>query len=297
MAVGDAVGTAVEFMSPGSFEPVTDMVGGGPFRLKAGQWTDDTSMALCLAESLVECGEFNADDQMSRYVRWYREGHWSSTGACFDIGITTGSSLARYEETGEPFSEPSTAYRASNGSVMRLAPVPLFFATQPEAAVALSGESSRTTHAAPASVDACRYFGGLIASASVGTAKDDLLGDRHVPARSWEDFAPWHAEIEEVARGSFKRSHPPDIAGTGYAVKTIEAALWAFLNSESYEEGLLKVVNLGDDADTTGAVYGQLAGCYYGLDGIPGKWGDRIARRAEVLELSTRLFDASCGAS
>ena len=120
LAVGDAVGTTVEFKAPGTFAPVSDMVGGGPFGLRPGQWTDDTSMALCLAESLIECGGFDARDQMERYVRWWREGHLSSTGKCFDIGNTTRAALSRFEKTGDPFAGSTEPNVAGNGSLMRL---------------------------------------------------------------------------------------------------------------------------------------------------------------------------------
>lgn len=103
LAVGDALGAAVEFQSPGSFEPVTGMRAGGALGLEAGEWTDDTAMALCLAESLVTCGRFDARDQMERYLRWYRQGHLSSNGHCVDIGGTVRDALERYERTGEPF--------------------------------------------------------------------------------------------------------------------------------------------------------------------------------------------------
>ena len=126
LAVGDALGTTLEFCRPGSFTPITDMVGGGPFRLKPGQWTDDTSMALCLASSLTERGGFDARDQMERYVRWWREGYWSSTGRCFDIGNTTSAALSRFQKTGDPFAGSTDPHAAGNGSLMRLAPVPLF---------------------------------------------------------------------------------------------------------------------------------------------------------------------------
>jgi ADP-ribosyl-[dinitrogen reductase] hydrolase len=112
LAAGDALGTTLEFKPPGSFEPIEDMVGGGPFGLRAGQWTDDTSMALCLAESLVERGGFDPTDQMRRYVRWWREGVWSSTGSCFDIGVTTRSALRRFEETGEPLAGSTDPHSA-----------------------------------------------------------------------------------------------------------------------------------------------------------------------------------------
>ncbi|MBY0401993.1 ADP-ribosylglycohydrolase family protein, partial [Myxococcota bacterium] len=127
LACGDAVGTAVEFRTRGHFEPVIDMRGGGPFSLEPGQWTDDTSMALCLAESLLETGRFDARDQMERYVRWWQQGHWSATGFCFDIGNTVRAALARFQSTGDPFAGSTEPDTAGNGALMRLAPVVLFF--------------------------------------------------------------------------------------------------------------------------------------------------------------------------
>src|SRR5215218_1405041 len=158
LAVGDAVGTTVEFSPPGSFEPVRDMVGGGPFSLPAGAWTDDTSMALCLAESLVERRAFDPVDQLQRYVRWYREGHWSSTGRCFDIGNATRAALERFERTGEPFPGDAAPDAAGNGPLMKLAPVVLAFVDRPQDAVRFACESARTTHGAVEARDACRYF-------------------------------------------------------------------------------------------------------------------------------------------
>ena len=168
LAVGDAVGTTVEFKPPGSFAPVTDMVGGGPFRLAAGQWTDDTSMALCLAESLIECQGYQPLDQMERYQRWYRDGHLSSTGSCFDIGNTVRQALATFAQTRAPYSGATDPFSAGNGSLMRLAPIPLFYAGNAQVAVAQAGESSRTTHGSQLAIDACRYFGGLLVGAVQG---------------------------------------------------------------------------------------------------------------------------------
>ncbi|HNQ86957.1 MAG TPA: ADP-ribosylglycohydrolase family protein, partial [Deltaproteobacteria bacterium] len=145
LACGDAVGTTLEFKPRGSFEPITDMVGGGPFNLEPGQWTDDTSMALCLAESLIKKKGFDPLDQMERYVRWYRTGYLSSTEVCFDIGGTTASALRRFEKTRDPFSGSTDSHSAGNGSLMRLAPVPLFFFPDRDAMIFYAGESSRTT--------------------------------------------------------------------------------------------------------------------------------------------------------
>ena len=279
LAVGDAVGTTLEFERPGTFEPITDMVGGGPFGLAPGQWTDDTSMALCLAESLVEQRAFDPVDQMKRYVRWWREGYLSSTGTCFDIGGTVRSALSHFESTGEPLSGSTDPYSAGNGSIMRLAPVPLFFASDPEKAIMVSGMSSRTTHGAQTAVDACRYLGGLIVGAVQGASKEELLSDHYSPVPRYWKAHPLCAEIDAIASGSFKEKEPPGIKGSGYVVKSLEAALWAFHHGNSFKEGCLLAVNLGDDADTTGAVYGQLGGAYYGESGIPDRWKSRVSKR------------------
>ncbi len=290
LAAGDALGTTVEFPSPGSFTPLTDIVGGGPFRLKRGAWTDDTSMALCLAESLIACRAFDARDQMERYVRWWREGHLSSTGACFDIGGTTVQALQRCLRTGEPFAGSADPRAAGNGSLMRLAPAPLFFAADPETAVRMCAESSRTTHGALTCVDACRYYGGLIVGAVNGVSKDELLSPRYAPAPGLWEREPLCAEVGEIASGSFLRKEPPAIAGSGYVVQALEAALWAFSRAASFKEGCLLAVNLGDDADTTGAIYGQLAGAYYGVEAIPASWRECLVQAEMIRAFAGQLY-------
>ena len=290
LAAGDALGTAVEFSPPGTFEPLTTIVGGGPFGLEAGQWTDDTSMALCLAESLVEQQGFDARDQMERYVRWWKDGYWSSTGEFFDIGGTTAAALQHYLDTGEPFSGSTDPHAAGNGSLMRLAPVALAFARRPERAMDLAGESSRTTHGARTCVDACRYLAGLLVGALEGRSKDELLASRFSPVDGYWEAHPLAPQIDEVAAGSFKRREPPDIVGSGWVVRSLEAALYAFASTSSFEEGALRAVNLGNDADTTGAIYGQLAGAYYGADAIPEQWRAIVAYREEIEDLAVRLM-------
>jgi len=282
LAVGDALGTTLEFTSPGSFDPIDDMVGGGPFGLEPGQWTDDTSMALCLAESLLQRSGFDPVDQMERYVRWWQDGHLSSTGRCFDIGVTTRNSLSRFQTTGDPYAGPTDDQSAGNGSIMRLAPVPLLYATSAHEAIRRAADSSRTTHGAQAAVDACRYMAGIIVGALRGEAKETLLWPGYTPIPGSWDEAPLHPEIAEIAAGSSKRKDPPEIRGTGYVVKSLEAALWAFYNSDDFQTGALMAVNLGEDADTTGAVYGQIAGAYYGVEAIPESWREKIAFRSDI---------------
>ena len=292
LAAGDALGTTLEFKKPGTFEPIDDMIGGGPFHLKSGQWTDDTSMALCLAESLIEMDGFDPMDQMQRYVRWWREGYLSSTeGPAFDIGTTVRSALSRFERTGEPYAGSTDSNSAGNGSLMRLAPVPMYFAGDAEEAIDRSAESSRTTHGVAEAVDACRYFAGLLVDALKGVDKDTLLAPRYCPVEGLWETSPLARKIAEVADGSFKHREPPEIKGTGYVVKSLEAALWAFHKSSDFRDGALLAVNLGDDADTTGAIYGQIAGAYYGVEAIPSEWRERLTMLTEMTEMADRIYD------
>ena len=289
LAVGDALGTTLELKRPGTFEPISDMVGGGPFNLQPGEWTDDTSMALCLAESVLESGGFDPADQMRRYLRWYREGHFSVRGRCFDIGSTVRQSLHWFESTGDAIAGLTDEKFAGNDSLVRVAPVPIAWSHDPAEAIRLAGESSRTTHDSDASVVACRYLAGLIAGAIHGASKSELLAPRYTPSPgSWTRERLSH-EISEVAAGSFLEKSTPLIRGGGWVVQTIEAALWAFANSSSFREGALLAVNLGDDAAATGAVYGQLAGAHYGASGIPEEWLGKLAMRAEITDMADRL--------
>jgi ADP-ribosyl-[dinitrogen reductase] hydrolase len=292
LAVGDALGTSIEFMSPGSFTPLTDIIGGGPFSLRPGEWTDDTSLALCLAESLIEIG-FNKKDQLERYVRWMDEGYLSSNGDCFDIGRTTSYSLNRFKRTGIVDTDMAGPRDAGNGSIMRLAAVPMYYGSDPLKAIEESGESSKTTHGAHTAVDACRYLGGLIYGALNGVPKDTLLSTRYAPIKDYWNTHMLAPEIDEIAEGSFKLKNPPEIKGTGYVVHSLEAALWAFYNSSSFKEGCLLAVNLGNDADTTGAVYGQLAGAYYGIGNIPSDWINKIAMKELITDYAEKLYTSS----
>ncbi|WP_413372792.1 ADP-ribosylglycohydrolase family protein [Paenibacillus taichungensis] len=288
LAAGDALGTTVEFSSPGTFEPVTDIVGGGVFDLTPGQWTDDTSMALCLAESLVRKENFDPEDQMRRYTNWYQVGYMSSTGTCFDIGGATRNALERFAATGEAYSGSTNPMTAGNGSIMRLAPIAMAYANQPDQAVRYAGLSSRTTHAAVESVEACEVLAAIMVAGLRGADKDVML--RPDTCRQWREEKSFSSAIEEIVQGSYRDKVPPDIQGSGYVVRSLEAALWAFHHSSTFEEGALLAVNLGDDADTTGAVYGQIAGAYYGLSGIPAHWREKLAMQDTLGELTEALW-------
>jgi len=172
---------------------------------------------------------------------------------------------------------------------MRLAPIPIFYRNQPQEAIEMSGESSKTTHPLQVNIDACKYFGGLIYGALNGIDKEELLSDCYSPIDGYWNDNEMHDEISTIASGSFKDKNPPEIEGSGYVVKSLEASLWAFYNSNSYEEGVFKAVNLGDDADTTGAIYGQLAGAYYGFNDIPPKFINQIAMKEMLTSFSNKL--------
>jgi len=293
LAVGDALGATLEFSSPGSFEPIFDMIGGGQFSLKPGEWTDDTSMTLCLAESLIEREGFDPVDQLKRYIKWMDEGHLSSNGKCFDVGTIILYSLAEFTRTKNPYCGPVGSRSAGNGSLMRLAPIPLFYAAKPEMAINMSGESSRTTHQAKICIDACRYYGGLIVGALLGISKDYLLSKSYSPVKDiWEHY-PLNSEIKTIADGSFKDKNPPEIIGSGFVVDSMEAALWAYYKSQSFEEGCLMAINLGNDSDTTGAIYGQLAGAFYGEHQIPERWLSKLAHKNIIVDMADKLLTLS----
>lgn len=286
LAVGDALGAAVEFSPPGTFEPVTTFRAGGPHGLDVGEWTDDTSMALALADSIAETG-WDLTDQAERYVAWWRTGAYSVNGRVFDIGMATSAALLRFVETGDPWRAADPLPRSSgNGSIMRLAPVPIAYAPllfdRLDVLVARAVESSRPTHASPQCLSACAYLGVLLAGLLHGLPREQVLHPEWPLLHRLQEIHPLDPEVAEVAYGSFRRKAPPDIRGSGYVVRSLEAALWAFHDAADFREAVLRAVNLGDDADTTGAVCGQIAGAHWGELGIPEDWRRQLAGRALI---------------
>lgn len=287
LALGDAIGTTLEFEPRDTYEPIDDLVGGGPFDLEPGQWTDDTSMALCLAASLIKSEGFDPRDQMQRYQRWQNDGYFSSAGNCFDIGATVESALMTFEITGDPFSGPTDEWSAGNGSIMRLAPIPMFYHADHEKAVACSKESSRTTHGAPESVAACQLLGSILWQAINGADKRALLEVPCIMLKKLNIELP--EKIEVVGEGSYRDKQRDEIRGTGYVVDCLEAALWCFHRTESYRDAVLLAANLGEDADTTAAVCGQIAGAHYGLKAIPKEWLIRLYNYETIVQMADEL--------
>jgi len=291
LAVGDALGAAVEFRRPGTFPPVTGYRSGGPHGLAPGEWSDDTSMALALADSIANVG-WDLDDQAQRYLAWYEKGWYSVNGRCFDIGMTCRSSLVRFSRFRDAKTSGDPSERAGgNGSIMRLAPVPIryvhFYPDRLLQLALLLSQSSLPTHASPQCLSARAYLGMVLAAMMQGIDRDEVLDANWKGLRDLREVHAFHREIADVAEGSFRRKQPPEIVGSGYVVKSLEAALWAFHDARDFREAVLRAVNLGDDADTTGAVCGQLAGAYWGESGIPLEWRKGLAR-PEMIEKALR---------
>lgn len=284
LAVGDAIGTTVEFKPRGSFTPMTDMVGGGPFQLKAGEWTDDTSMALCLGASLLESG-FNLHDQIRKYVKWYREGYMSSNGRCFDIGITSREALNRFNSDGNPEAGSANPKSAGNGCLMRLAPVPIMYFDNPQKAAILSAEQSKTTHRAVECLESSRLFGEILVRAlQGGDSKENILTNGNQKSIS--------PRMQGIADGAYFEYGRHQIKGSGYVVDSLEAALWCFYTTDNFKDAVLTAANLGDDADTTAAITGQIAGAYYGESNIPQHWLEKIVMANKIGDMAEQLSQA-----
>lgn len=281
LACGDALGTTVEFSPRGTFPLMTDMVGGGPFNLDAGHWTDDTSMCLCLATSLIENG-FDLHDQMSRYLRWRDEGYLSSTGTCFDIGNATDDAIEVFKRTGNAIAGATDPDSAGNGSIMRIAPIPIHYLATPDIALHLCVEQSRTTHQAPECLMACRLLGEILIRALQGKSKQDVLA----PSTQVLSLSPG---LRSIANGDYKTKTIDQIRSTGYVLESLEASLWCFHMTDNFKDCVLLAANLGFDADTTAAISGQLAGAYYGKAGIPDQWLKRLTMADEIGELADQL--------
>ena len=275
LACGDALGSTIEFTRRDSHPEVCDLIGGGPFQLEPGQWTDDTSMALCLAGSLIACHGFDADDLLKRFVAWWRDGTNSVTGHCFDIGNTTQSSLYEYEATRLLIAGPDDDHQAGNGSLMRMAPVAIFAGGDSDEAERLAMLQSQTTHPAPVAHEACRLFARKLTMALNGATKDEVMK----PA-DWTGSA----EITGIAACGYRRKSRRDISSSGYVVHTLEAAMWAIDKSETLEDAVILAANLGDDSDTVGAVTGALAGAIWGVQSIPDRWLAKLAWREHLVE-------------
>ncbi len=285
LAVGDAVGAPLEFTRRGTFEPIDDMMDGGYFKLKAGEWTDDTAMALCLADSLLHMNGFDTKDQMDHYSRWFLNGEFSCRERAFGMGQTFMNSITKYLTTGDPLSGMANPKRPGNGCIMRLAPIPIFFYPDLEKIILYSGESSKTTHGMPESIYASRLFSEILALALAGKSKEEILFSSHIDDPDCPEI------ISDISRGNYRSKPESEIESTFFAGKCLEAALWCFLNTDNFKDAILKAANLGGDADSTAAVCGQVAGAYYGVDSIPQNWKDALAKKELIFGMAQKLWE------
>jgi ADP-ribosyl-[dinitrogen reductase] hydrolase len=281
LAVGDAVGTTLEFKVRDSYPRLTDMVGGGPFALEAGQWTDDTAMALALADSLIACGKLDETDLMQRFLSWYQDGAYSCTGTCFDIGITTRQALMRFDRDGDPIAGDTDPMSAGNGSVMRLAPIALRYFDDGANLVDAAARQSRTTHAAPEAVEGCIAFARVLAEAISGHLRSHVLRPRDT------EYA---GQIADVLAGSWRSKARADISSSGYVIHSLEAAFWCVSRTANFRDAILLAANLGDDADTVAAITGQLAGALYGASNIPDDWLAKLAMQGRIYGMGQELL-------
>lgn len=284
LAVGDALGTTLEFTRRDNYVHLTDMVGGGPFELQPGQWTDDTSMALALAESLCAKPNLDEADLMGRFANWYVHGVNSCTGACFDIGHATRSAIDAWLRSGNPLAGSTDPNTAGNGSLMRLAPVAIRHWHNTGRLVDVARRQSLTTHGAPQAVEACVRFAQVLAETIGGGDWADALSRQEAS----QDMA-----IATIVAGSWREKNRSQIASSGYVVHSLEAAFWCVAKTESFRDAVLLAANLGDDADTTAAITGQLAGAVHGAGSIPQTWLEKLAWREDIEALARKLYAGS----
>jgi ADP-ribosyl-[dinitrogen reductase] hydrolase len=300
MATGDAMGAAFEFKSRGQIpEIIEDMAGGGCFGWGRGQWTDDTAMAVCLGASLLHCRGFNFKDQIERYCLWYKDrfdlaqqlglkkdadmSEKDYIIRCGDIGNTTRKALDNYLLNGDPKAGSRDPMDSGNGSIMRLAPVPLMYWKNIDLAVKLGGDSSITTHGSAECIDACRLLSAVIVKALNGSSKKEVLAIDPTIVIS--------PKIVMIAKGKYQLKTMDQIKGSGYVTESLEAALWCFYTANTFEEAIIAAIRLGDDTDTTAAITGQIAGAFYGVESIPQKWLDKLWFKNDLQFLADKLFE------
>lgn len=296
LAVGDALGVPVEFNDRSYFEkrPVVDMLEYGTHNQPAGTWSDDSSLAFCLAESLLN--GYNLEDIASKFLQWYNTEIWTPYGHVFDIGIATRNAIYQISKGTNPilcggFEENDNG----NGSLMRILPLAFYLRNDTNLDLIFQKvkEVSSITHAHFRSVFACFIY--ILYVLEILDGKDKNQAYQNMQSKvngfiSENDFNIQEIHLfDRILKYNIATFSRDEIYSTGYVLYSLEASLWCVLNSNSYEETVLKAVNLGNDTDTTGAIAGGLAGLIYGFENIPEKWKNQLARKNDVLELCDKL--------
>lgn len=287
--IGDALGVPVEFLSRKeiSRNPVADMREYGTHRQPKGTWSDDSSMLLCTTESLAARGGLDTTDLGQRFVRWKRNAHWTPHGEVFDIGITTSRALTHIElEVPAEMAGGADVNSNGNGSLMRILPVALWFQHAPSDEIAKqAARVSSITHRHSRSQMACALYCLLVRQLLNGANRTEALKNAMKEFARIYSNSPSHNELTHfrpLESPDFGQTPEAQIESSGYVIDTLLASTWCLLNSENYEQCVLKAVNLGNDTDTTGTVAGGLAGAYYGMTAIPYLWGQQLARHDDV---------------
>ena len=277
--IGDALGLPVQFMTKTEIRknPITDMTGGGAFGLEPGTWSDDSSLTLCLAESVSEVG-YNPADIARRFVKWYRDGYMTPLGEAFDIGDTTEIAMKRLIHGVAPFKAgPDDAKNNGNGSLMRILPATLYFANESDyTMIQRICEVSKITHGHPRSQLACSLYSlfvkELLRGSSPQKAYDAMRLKSQTVFFADRKIGKQLSHFKRIISGELPTLAESEIKSGGYVVESLEAALWSILNTSSFENAVLTAVNLGWDTDTVGAITGSMAGVYYGVSNIPDHW-------------------------
>jgi ADP-ribosylglycohydrolase len=297
LAAGDALGVPVEFEGRAlrDADPVLGMRGGGTWRVEPGTWSDDTSLALCLAESIAERG-FDPEDAGRRFLSWLERGLWAARGEAFDVGGATHRALGRIR-AGMPAALAGGRGENDNGngSLMRILPASIWLAALPEPArLNAIAAYSAVTHGHPRSILGCWLHCLVAGRLLLGESPREAYGSAMEEASSRLEGLPLSLRAEagiygRVLGGGLASLPSSAVRGSGYVVHCLEASLWCLLRSSSYAECALAAVNLGEDADTTGAVAGGLAGLAYGRAAIPVDWVQALARNGEIEALAARF--------
>ncbi|MDO5704793.1 MAG: ADP-ribosylglycohydrolase family protein [Paracoccus sp. (in: a-proteobacteria)] len=281
LAVRDALGAPVERLTRGRFVPVTCYRAGGYFRLPAGAWTDDTAMALCLADSICAAHPFDEADLLARFCRWVELAENTSTGLCIGAGKNTLRALGHHRRTGALTVPRYGAHSDGNGVLMRLAPVAIRYRADRELAQHVALQQGRTTHASPLSEAACAFVLDLLLGVIAGKGWNDALAAAEAGIR--------HDQIFERIAARQEDELPPS---SGYVLDTLQAAIWSVHRAPDFPSAVLTAVNLGGDTDTVGAVTGQIAGARWGLSAIPQDWIGGLVRRDLIESASNKLIQS-----
>jgi ADP-ribosylglycohydrolase len=292
--VGDALGVPVEFKDRATVQadPVTDMREYGTHRQPKGTWSDDGALILCTADSLAN-HEFGLADMGERFLRWMNNGLWTAWGEPFDVGIATSTALLRIAN-GTPADQAGgqDEHDNGNGSLMRILPVVLRFAAEPIELFADRVEKvSAITHSHDRARMACVFYGLVVRQLLLGWQIRVALDSARVEFTGWYERSASFPHFRHILEDDLASLPEGEIVSTGYVLHTLHASLWCLLKTQSFQDCVLKAVNLSGDTDTTGCVAGGLAGVAYGMKSIPVDWIGQLARRADVDCLFQKFAD------